>query len=99
MDCAPTVNSQMTDDRWNLKGSDEEVIKRFRETKREYDEQRDERVTNDRALELLMDGVPIERDSDTDAILNRLERVEDVLNDLDDDVASDVIAALRRNGR
>ena len=71
----------MTDDRWNLKGSDEEVIERFRETKREYDEQREERVTNDRALELLMDGVPIERDSDTEAILDRLERLDSAVAD------------------
>ena len=71
----------MTDDRWNLKGSDEEVIKRFRETKREYDEQRDERVTNDRALELLIDGVPIERDSDTKEILERLERLDSAVAD------------------
>ena len=72
---------KMTDDRWNLKGSDEEVIKHFRETKREYDEQRDERVTNDRALELLMDGVPIERDSDTKEILERLERLDSAVAD------------------
>ena len=71
----------MTDDRWNLKGSDEEVIKRFRERKREYDEQREERVTNDRALELLMDGVPIERDADTDGILERLERLDSAVAD------------------
>ena len=71
----------MTDDRWNLKGSDEDVIKRFRETKREYDQQRNERVTNDRALELLMDGVPIERDSDTKEILERLDRLDSAVAD------------------
>ena len=71
----------MTDDRWNLKGSDEEVIKRFRETKREYDEQREERVTNDRALELLMDGVPIERDADTKEILERLDGLDNAVAD------------------
>lgn len=69
----------MTDDRWNLKGSDPDVIERFREMKREYGEQRDERVTNDRALELLMDGVPIKRDSDTDAILEKLEGLDDAV--------------------
>lgn len=81
----------MTDDRWNLKGSDPEVIERFREMKREYGEQRDERVTNDRALELLMDGVPVERDADTDAILEKL-------GGLDEAIAKSLAEQLR-NGR
>ena len=71
-----SISRPMTDDRWNLKGSDEEIIERFRETKREYDEERDERVTNDRALELLMDGAPIERDADTKEILERLDGLD-----------------------
>ena len=58
----------MTRDRWNLKGRDHEVIERFREIKREYDDQRDERVTNDRALELLMDGVDVESGVDYEKI-------------------------------
>ena len=80
----------VTDDRWNLKGSDPDVIERFREVKREYGEQRDERVTNDRALELLMDGVPVERDSDTEAILEKLDG-------LDEDVAEAVVEQLQQS--
>ena len=80
----------MTDDRWNLKGSDPGVIERFREVKLEYGEQRDERVTNDRALELLMDGVPIERDSDTEAILEKLDG-------LDENVAEAVVEQLQQS--
>ena len=63
----------MTDDRWHMKGRDRDVFNRFRKRKREYDEQRDERVTDERALELLMDGVPVKREGDTKEILERLE--------------------------
>lgn len=69
----------MTDDRWHFKGRDHDVFERFRRIKRDYDEQRDERVTDERALELLMDGVPVERDADTEAILERLDGLEDAL--------------------
>lgn len=80
----------MTDDRWHMKGRDRDVFERFREIKRDYDEQRDERVTDERALELLMDGVPVERDGDTKAILEQLE-------ELDEAVAEKTVQKLQSN--
>lgn len=82
----------MTDDRWHFRGSDWDVFNRFRRIKRDYDEQRDERVTDERALELLMDGVPVERDADTEAILEKLDG-------LDEAVAAEVVDALREHHR
>lgn len=71
----------MTDDRWNIKGSDESTLDRFREIKRGYEAQRDERVTDERALQLLMDDVPVERDGDTKAILEQLDGLESAVSD------------------
>lgn len=58
----------MTDDRWNLKGSDEETIEAFRECKRELEARSDGRVTNDDALRMLIDGVDVEPAVDYDHI-------------------------------
>lgn len=63
----------MTDDRWNIKGRDESVLKRFREVKREYNQQRDETVTDEKALELLVEGVPVEEDPDLQPVLDAIE--------------------------
>lgn len=74
----------MTDDRWNLKGSDPTVIERFRATKADYDEQLDEPVTNDRALELLMDGVPVERSPQLDELHEQLDTIAAMADGEDD---------------
>lgn len=70
----------MADDRWNIKGRDESVLKRFREVKREYNQQRDETVTDEKALELLVEGVPVEEAPDLqpvlDAIKDLAEKIE-----------------------
>lgn len=82
----------MTDDRWHLKGRNREVFERFRQIKRDYDEQHDERVTDERALELLMDDVPVERDADTEAILERLDG-------LDEDIVERIVEELEQQFR
>ena len=69
----------MTDDRWNIKGRDDDVLRRFKDAKAEYNRQRDENVTDERALALLLEGVPIKGEADTDAILERLDGLEDAV--------------------
>lgn len=66
------------DNRRTLKVSDDDVFERFRKVKAEYDEQRDERVTDTRTLDLLIDDVPVEREADTDTerILEQLKQVQ-----------------------
>lgn len=72
------------DNRRTLKVSDDDVFERFRKVKAEYDEQRDERVTDTRALDLLMDDVPVEREADTDTerILEQVKQVQRSVDEL-----------------
>ena len=72
----------MTDDRWNLKGSNPEAIEAFREIKQEYDARSEGRVTNDDALLMLVEGVDVEAAVDYDRIRELVrDEVQSVLEE------------------
>ena len=72
----------MTDDRWNLKGSNPEAIEAFREMKQEYEARSEGRVTNDDALLMLVEGVDVEAAVDYDRIRELVrDEVQSVLEE------------------
>lgn len=61
--------------RWNLKGSDQDTIERFRSIKEDHDEP----MTNDRMLQHLMDNVPVKKSPMAQKMHESLDTIETAL--------------------
>lgn len=72
-------------DRWVIKGTNPDVKAQFDELRQKYDQQFDEEITQQRTLKLLMEGVDVRTDPDTQEILNKLDGLDD---DIADSLAS-----------